>query len=402
MADYASFFSDVLIDALVDATRRVHDAESRLPEAEREDAWHLLSYAFDQDVAWQETRQLVFALAPRMELAGFREDWINYLQTAASRGADHNDLAATAEFEYQTGLLYRMLTDYERAKSWLNSSRERFALLGDRGGQARVLNELAWIEQLRRNYDAATEHVEHALPLLDESAPERGMCYRVQGMIAIYQGHWEQAERYHRKALAIFEQHGDVRKVAWSMVNLAVAQLGQKKLEESITNCSQACALMHQMGDEYHLAIAQMNLGLAYYHSHKFDDAVGCYLKSESIMVRFHDLLRLAEVHLNLALAHLAQDHNELASVSFEYAIHLFKKSGVISQVINAMDGLAMSYMAQSCFDKALTILTDAISMLPQIVNAPNYQYYNQSLNKHLEEATFQQRIAHVPRADVA
>ena len=83
MADYATFFSDVLIDALVDATRRVHDAESRLPEAEREDAWHLLSYAFDQDVAWQETRQLVFALAPRMELAGFREDWINYLQTAA-------------------------------------------------------------------------------------------------------------------------------------------------------------------------------------------------------------------------------------------------------------------------------------------------------------------------------
>ena len=402
MADYATFFSDVLIDALVDATRRVHDAERRLPEAEREDAWHLLSYAFDQNAAWQETRQLVFALAPRMELAGFREDWINYLQTAAARGADHNDLAATAEFEYQTGLLYRMLTDYERAKSWLNSSRERFALLGDRGGQARVLNELAWIEQLRRNYDAATEHVDHALSLLDESAPERGMCYRVQGMIAIYQGHWEQAESYHRKALAIFEQHGDVRKVAWSMVNLAVAQLGQKKLEESITNCSQACALMHQMGDEYHLAIAQMNLGLAYYHSHKFDDAVGCYLKSESSMVRFHDLLRLAEVHLNLALAHLAQDHNELASVSFEYAIHLFKESGVISQVINAMDGLAMSYMAQSRFDKALTILTDAISMLPQIVNAPNYQYYNQSLNKHLEEATFQQRIAHVPRADVA
>lgn len=402
MADYATFFSDVLIDALVDATRRVHDAESRLPEAEREDAWHLLSYAFDQNAAWQETRQLVFALAPRMELAGFREDWINYLQTAASRGASHNDLAATAEFEYQTGLLYRMLTDYERAKSWLNSSRERFAVLGDRGGQARVLNELAWIEQLRRNYDAATEHVDHALSLLDESAPECGMCYRVQGMIAIYQGHWEQAESYHRKALAIFEQHGDVRKVAWSMVNLAVAQLGQKKLEESITNCSQACALMHQMGDEYHLAIAQMNLGLAYYHSHKFDDAVGCYLKSESSMVRFHDLLRLAEVHLNLALAHLAQDHNELASVSFEYAIHLFKESGVISQVINAMDGLAMSYMAQSRFDKALTILTDAISMLPQIVNAPNYQYYNQSLNKHLEEATFQQRIAHVPRADVA
>ena len=33
MADYAAFFSDVLIDALVDATRRVHDAESRLPEA---------------------------------------------------------------------------------------------------------------------------------------------------------------------------------------------------------------------------------------------------------------------------------------------------------------------------------------------------------------------------------
>lgn len=402
MADYATFFSDVLIDALVYATRRVHDAESRLPEAEREDAWHLLSYAFDQNVAWQETRQLVFALAPRMELAGFREDWINYLQTAASRGADHNDLAATAEFEYQTGLLYRMLTDYERAKSWLNSSHERFAVLGDRGGQARVLNELAWIEQLRRNYDAATEHVDHALSLLDESDPECGMCYRVQGMIAIYQGHWEQAESYHRKALAIFERHNDQRKMAWSIQNIGFSLRGQERLEESIQCFRQATSMMSDLNDQYHLSIAQVNLGLAYYFSNLPSEAITYLLEAESKFAQFHDKLQLARVYTNLGLAYMMNGSNEKASSAFEHSIQAYHELGQTSLVINAMDGLAASYIAQKQYQSATEVINKALSLLPQIVSEPNYSYLEHSLNTHLQQTQNEQSFVFVAKANIS
>ena len=272
----------------------------------RQRSWNQLSYALRADDLWQPARALLLALSPKMEQAGFREEWIAYLSAGIHAAGVQNDFEAIGEFALQIAQLQRMMSDYEPAISWLQTSLENFRKVHDSGGQVRALNELAWVEHLRRHYSEATDAVEQALALLAEDDPERGMCYRVQGMIAIYQRQWQVAEESHRKSLAAFRQQGDERKAAWAMQNLALALRGQKCFDEAIDLFLQAASTMQKVGDLYHWMIVQLNLGTTYYFDNQLNEAVHCYRQAESYAIQFHDRLRLADVYVNLGLVFLA------------------------------------------------------------------------------------------------
>lgn len=397
---------DALLDSYLQTSLRCSLSELRqqtllVPEEMRLRAWHLLSYALRTGKAWQETREILTTLAPKMEQAGFREEWIAYLASGVEVGAQYNDTAATAEFSLQIATLLRMLSEYDRAVQWLDSSLTAFRQEQDRHGEARALNELAWIEQLRRRYDDASQHVEQALALLDDDDPERGMSYRVQGMIAIHRGESEKAEVYHHKAMTVFEKSGDLRKKAWSLVNVALAMRGQKKFKETTNTLTEALSILTQLKDDYHGLIAQVELGLTYFYCHEVDRAINSYLKAESVALQLNDRLRLANIYTNLGLAYLAQCDYELASKSFQMSIDIFDELQILSNVVNAMDGLAMSYIAQRQFAKAIIVLEQALSMLPKIVDVPNYNYYYQSLTAHWQQAKAEQDLSFVMRVDI-
>lgn len=383
----AGLFTAMLRNGLRSTLAEVQQAVALLPEEVRQRAWHLLSYALRTGEAWPETRDLLLLLAPKMEQAGFREEWIAYLTSGVAVGQQHNDATAAAEFALQIATLYRMIAEYERAVQWLAVSLGDFHQLGAKQGEARALNEWAWIEQLRRRYDDASRHVAQALTLLDEDDPERGMCYRVQGMIAIAQGRWQEAETHHRAALCSFDEQSDLRKKAWTLVNIGIALNGQSRFEDAIEFCSDAATILEQLGDEQNLIVAQINLGAAYYFSQKIRDAIPYYVRAEELALRVNDRYRLAEIYLNLGLAHMADGSPELASNAFQNSVQLFEQLGVKSKTINSMDGLAMSFIAQNRHDRALSVIEKAISMLPEVVTDPGYACYQQSLNKHREEA---------------
>lgn len=401
MSLYATLFTDLLMAALQGATVRVQAAAPLVPEAERQDAWHWLSYALQQPALWPQTRTLVLALAPKMEQAGHRQDWLGYLQSAYGLAQQQADEAAQAELAYQIGLLYRLLTHYDEAMRWLYTGLTTFQQLGERRGQAQVLNEMAWVEHLRRRYAEAKRYVEQALLLSADDSHERGMSYRVQGMIAIHHSQWEQAEQHHRAALTTFAQQGDQRKVAWSLVNIGIALRGQKQFKAAVESCTQATKILEQLNDTQHWIIAQVNLGIAYYYLGLQEDAVRCYLKAEEAAFQLQDQFRLADIYVNLGLARISQENYEAASDSFRSSILLYKRLDILNMVVNSMDGLAMSYIAWQRYDQALAVLDEAISMLPQIVNVPNYQYYHQSLTKHREDAQAKLTLSFTPNAGV-
>lgn len=398
---YNAMLTRFLVNGLSRSLAQVQQCAQLVPDEVRVRAWNQLSYAFRSPTAWPETRQLLLTLAPKMEQAGFREEWIAYLSSGVESGQACNDLAAIAEFELQIAMLYRMVSEYERAVQRLDASIEHFRVIEDRRGQARALNELAWVEQLRRHYDEASHHIEQALMLLDGDDLERGLCYRTQGMIAIYRGEWQQAEAHHRAALALFEQRGDIRKTAWSKQNLGLSLRGQKRFDEAIQQFNDAVAIMRMLADDYHWMTAQLNLGATFYYSGKVDKAIGCYREVESMALKLHDKLRLADVYVNLGLAYLAQNENETSSKSFQKSIQLFEELGIHNMVINSMDGLAMSYIAQRDYNQAIQVLEAAIEKLPLIVNVPLFAYHEQSLNKHWQEAKSGQELLFLPQAEL-
>ena len=230
----------------------------------RSQALHTLSYALGAPESWHFTRDLLLHLAPKMEQAGHRYDWLPYLQHATAFSQQLGDWASTAEFTLQQGILHRLLSEFDLAQSSLHHSIALCQQQQIDRNQARALNELAWVEYLQSQTASASDHVQQALALLPANDPERAMCYRVQGMIAIAHERWAEAETLHRQALAIFESAGDQRKTAWSLQNLAYALRGQQRFEEAIGYYEQVEKILVQLADNHNLAIVFFNLGIAW------------------------------------------------------------------------------------------------------------------------------------------
>ncbi|MCE7983189.1 MAG: tetratricopeptide repeat protein [Caldilinea sp. CFX5] len=359
-----------------------------LPDAEaRSQAMHTLSFALRVPALWDLTRQLLLTLAPKMEQAGHRDDWLVYLEEAATLSEQRADWATAAECYLQRGLLHRLLSDFPLAIDRLQRSVALWQQIDAGRDQARALNELAWVAYLQNQTAPATTYVEGALALLPAADPERAMCYRVQGMIAIAHERWGEAEAYHRQALTLFATHGDDRKAAWSLQNLAYALRGQARYEEAIEYYEQAAALLQEEGDLYHWSTVQMNLGLAYSSSGRPEIAVTCYTAARSIPQSLLDAFHLARLHVNTAIALMKLSEFPQAEKAFLEAIQLHRDVGAVAWRLNAMDGLAMTYIGWKRFDQAIVALQQALIELPTVVDAPNYDYLYHSLHQHVEEA---------------
>lgn len=366
---------------------RVRAAEYTVPEADRQQAWHILSFALDAPTAWQVTRELLLALAPKMEQAGFREEWIPYLEKGLHCAQNIGDRQAAAECELQIGLLHRLLNRFDEASRWTIASVEHFAAQEDSNGQARALNELAWLEHLQHHYQAASQHIEQALDLLAEGDPERAMSYRVKGMVTFHQGNLQEAATYHRQAFELFEQQKELRRVAWSLQNLAIALHWQNKFEVAFECYRKAAAILTEINDISNWGIVQMNFGGAYYYFGNAAEAVKHLVNAETIANQLHDKLQLARVHTHLGLAHLALNDYSKSEKAFILSINEYNALGDHGWRLNAMDGLAMTYLASKQYTQAMTVLQQALAALPEVASLPNYDYLQQSLTKHLEEA---------------
>lgn len=382
-----SLFHTYITAGVEASLSRVQAAEHIVPEADRQQAWHILSFALNVPAAWPVTRDLLLALAPKMEQAGFREEWLPYLEKGLHCAQRMGDDRAAAECELQIGLLYRLMSRFEEARQWTAASVDHFAAQGQAHGQARALNELAWLDHLQRHYEAATHHVEQALTQLAPDDPECAVSFRVKGMIAMGQRQWQQAEHLQRKALTLFQQSTDLRRMAWSQQNIGYALSEQEKLEEAIDLYQQAAATLQQLGDRYHWAIVQMNLGVVYYRLQQPEQALACHLAAAEIFSMVDDHLHQAAVATNLGLTYLALQAYTQSYRAFHVALDLYTRLDDEIWYINAMDGLAMALIADEQYEAAIVTLNEALVRLPNIQDSAYYDNLSTKLTTHLQQA---------------
>jgi tetratricopeptide (TPR) repeat protein len=385
---YQSKFKSYLLQNLAYLHQEVQHA-APIPEEEvRTQAMHTLSYALKIGEAWSPTRDLFLILAPPMEQAGHREDWIPYLLRALERSMAADDQSAAAEFHLQLALLYRLLSQFKAAHEHIAASIDLFASRAEARNQARALNERAWLEHLQHRYEEASRHVEQAIGLLEEDDSERAMSYRVQGMIAIGFRQWEEAKHYHHLALTLFEKHHDQRRIAWSLQNLAYVLREQQQYAEAIELFKQAGNLLRQVDDRYHTSIVLFNLGLTYSACNQVPKAITYYKEAEEIFYKLNNKLYLARLYTDWALDALSLQDYTGAELLFKQSIGLFKELGDESWRLNAMDGLAITYLAQQDHVRARSIVDEALQALAKAIHIPNYDYLYTSLTKHWLESS--------------
>jgi tetratricopeptide (TPR) repeat protein len=387
MIDPTATFERLLLKTVEQTLAEVTVGGALLTPAERAQALHVLSFALENRAAWPLARDLLLTLAPIMEQLGHRTDWIPYLERGLQVSENRGEAQSAGECQLQLGLLYRLLGEFDQAQQWVKGSIASFGLTGDQHGQARAYLELAWIDHLQHHYTTASAYVEQARVLLQVDAPEQALYWRTLGAIAVNQGHYAEAEAFHRQALQLFEQLGDTRKVAWTLQNLARAFQGQRQSQTAIDYYQKAATLLLDLNDSYHWAYVQMNLGTTYCDAGQPAAGTGCYQNANRVFTNLNDKLNIAKTNTGIGLGYWLQGLFHQAEVAFCRSIEQFAAVQDESGRLNAVDGLAMTYLSCQKYTQATTILEQALADLPRIREAPNYQYLQQSLTRHLVQA---------------
>ena len=384
---YEDLFIEYVIGGVRASLAQVQAHEYVVPDAVREQAWHVLSFALDVDAAWEVTKELLLELAPKMEQGGLRETWIPYLERAIQVSQLIKDGSAESEFGYQIGLLYRLQSKHEIAREWFSYSLTTMSGNRCKFIQARIFNQLAYVELQNGNADSGIEYANKALSILDDQHVEKAMSLSVLGLATGERSQWQQAEQLHRQALCIRENSGDRRQIAWSLQNLAITLQRQKQFDDAIMTYQRALDILIEIHDYVNQAIVVMNLGLTYYYQGNAQAAIDKYELAEKVFIKCGDFLNQARLYVNWGLACLDLDLAEHAEHKFAKAVNLFAQVGNNGLRLNAIDGLALAYLAQHKYYRAQNVLLKGIEDLVLSREVPNYEYLWQAMHNHLQRA---------------
>ncbi len=323
---------------------------------------------------------LLLNLAPKMERAGFRHEWIPFLQSGFARAQQWDDGETAAELALQLGYLYLRLRQWMPARRWLHTAHDLCVALGSPRKQAVALVRLAQVARYEEKRTHAKTLVDEAEALLEETDEEHGYCCFVRGLIAQDEHHWEEGYAHFERGLEIWTVVGNKRQLALCHLNLGLTTFNQHQISSTLVISSngdwlkrvaahyqQALSLFNELGDRHHQAIVQMNWGNAAYEAKNLQEALVNYTEAEIHCQQLQDDLYLAMVYHNQALTYHSLQEWENAETAFQNAIKLHHKLGRTKLRLNSIEGLGLVYLDQQRYNHVIEIYEKALDDLNQL-----------------------------------
>lgn len=368
--DYSLIFRQYVLRGAEQMLSTVAD-ESSMDTDGREQALLMLTYALDVPEAWSATRELLVALAPRLEQAGYREQWIPFLEQGVEKCRATGDGATEGELLHQLAMIYQLLGQLEDARRLYVQSAACFARIGDTSRQGRALNRQALTFRLQRRLEEASQTADAAFDLLPPDDPERGYTAFIWGCVALDHRDWPLAVQYYQEALHIAEKAGDPRQVAWSLTNLGPALRASGRNEDAAACYQRAIAILDEIDDQVHQAAARTNLGNLYLNTNRYEAARAIFEQAEQVFREVRDLVRLASITTNLSLVYRRLEQPDRAAHYAEASIHFNRQIDNHNGVINAMNCLAEAYLDANRDEEAGAVLDEAWTLLRPAQDEP-------------------------------
>lgn len=388
VTDYPSRFKGYIVKSVAHLLNQMGQFGPGLPPPDRDQALHTLTYALKLPEGWHQTRDLLLRLAPKMEQAGYRDEWIPYLEQGIRQGQQAGDIEAQAELHFHLGQLYQLRSKYEEARHHLEQSVNGFEQLNASHRRARALNQLAYIARLQRQFEEATRLVGIVKQLLDEENEEWAFSCYVLGLIALDNRHWQKAVDFSEQAFNLWQQSDQQRLMGRSLLCRGVALEKMGQYPEAMAICQQAVMLFKQMEDPFYQAIAQMNLGNVYFAFDQPFNALDLYLCAEKNFRRVQDLLYLAHVNHNLGMSYHALHQLDQAKEALLVSIGLWQQLNNVERWTNSMDELGLVYLREGKVEKAKIVFQEALAQLTRIKGEPGHAHWLEILMTHLQKAT--------------
>jgi predicted ATPase/class 3 adenylate cyclase len=200
---------------------------------------------------------------------------------------------------------YEHQGDLEQALSRLARAEDMVAGAPDPAAvreHAGILSDMGWVHFRQSHWEQAQEFLERALALIAglPAYAEQARIHNRLGGVAWARGALDRAQHYVEQSLAAARQSGDLVAQARAFNNLGLITESQGLPDDAIRYGLQAMDINEQSGSRRDLAIAAITVGYAYYDREDYAQARTYFSRALALAAEVHDRYAQMQALLNL------------------------------------------------------------------------------------------------------
>jgi predicted ATPase/class 3 adenylate cyclase len=339
------------------------ELESRLEGDPGDEAGVLAAHFFhagDHERAWRYSRlsgDRAKGIYANVDAASF---YTRALDTAKRfRGATASDIAGVAE---SLGDVRYRLGEFEAAGAAYKLSQRHRA--GDPVEEARLLLKQALIPWRLGRYPQALGRVTRGLRLIDgleepAAVRERANLFARNAVIRQRQGRALEAIAWCRRTIEVAEAPGAEEALAQALYVLDWAYATLGRFDEAVYS-ERALAIYEELGDLERQGAILNNLGAIAYYQARWTEAVGLYERAEQVWERSGDRWSASFAIVNRAEVLLDQGRLDEAEPLMRESLRIARASGSGPRIGETARYLGLLLARLGRFDEALRLLSEA------------------------------------------
>jgi len=253
------------------------------------------------------------------------------------------DLAGTAASN--AGRAYNLLGEPEKALASYQKALEFARALGDRGTEARTLNNLGVLHREIGEFREALATFGQALAIFQQAGRRRWQAHVLNNFGAAYQtlGQLDQALVHYHQALALWREIENPRSEATTLVNLALAHRRLEQPRKAQPFLTQALTSWRAIGDRREEALTLAHLGRVAMDLGEFVTAAHLLGQGALALGKLGDRVHEAEALVDLGAALNALGQPQKAREHLRRALELARAQGSPSSEVRGLAVLARS-----------------------------------------------------------
>jgi eukaryotic-like serine/threonine-protein kinase len=282
--------------------------------------------------------------------AGKPQAALKPLNDALSLTVEVDNPEEKAQIHHGIGMAYEVLNKFDEALRNFQLSIDINRGLGNKGGVAASLREIANVQASQGKPDAALASFGKALDLDREIGAKKSIAdtYIDMGVLLEGRGQYDKALQLYKESLQMQRDLGDQSNQGVLLNNIGNVYLAQGKSDDALTYYQQALQLREKLGVSIDIAETLHNLGEGYARIAQFDNAMTSYMRALELRRKAGDSLGAALESHSTGMVFLYQGRYGAAINSLQESVNGFHdakdRTRTMAQILNDYaDALAIA-----------------------------------------------------------
>ncbi len=270
--------------------------------------------------------------------------------------------------------------------------------------QAKLLNDIGWLQYRLGDYDGSMESCRLSLNTLNPNQYPLivAQALNLMGVVHYNSSRYDEAISYYEQSAHLRERVGDENAMAASFNNLALAYQSKGEYEKALEHYNKSLALKRRQNNRAAIAAGYLNLALLYVDMRNFKEAKATCHESLAVCKELDDAHAQLIPDNYITLGDIALEDHDLATAEKHYreSLRIARQMEAINEEMGALRRLSSISLKNKKYEEARSFADKAFELVQQIGSRfENAQIEDILGDLEFEQDRFTDALAHYESA---